>query len=156
MFESELFVRLIIPDNTARTAFHTLERMGYNKLKSLNREDYYKFTVEDGNEKEFNEKIGKVDVLVNFNKNRFRIKRPDKAFEENNEVRVLVKNIDDDCAGLLSTLQNRLGFMEIKSMEKGVLWAFDFDAKKEEAEKLAMEITEKLLANRHYQIHNFV
>ena len=41
---AELFVGLKIPDTTAITAFHTIERMGY-KIKNLKRNIYYKFDI---------------------------------------------------------------------------------------------------------------
>ena len=43
MVTTELFVGLKVPDNTAITAFHTLERIGYNKLRKLERKNHYKF-----------------------------------------------------------------------------------------------------------------
>ena len=48
----KLFVELKIPDTAARTAFHTLEHMGYDSLKDIRRYDYYEFEI-DGNEKDF-------------------------------------------------------------------------------------------------------
>jgi len=152
MFEAELFVRLIIPDSTAITAFHTLERMGYTHLKKLKRESYYKFYAE-GDYNKFKGEIGKVDILVNYNKDRFIVKKPEEKFEDDNEfrnVKVLVKNTGDDAADLLSTLKERLGFNNIKKIERGILWTLSFE-KQEKAEETAKQITEKLLANRHYQ-----
>ena len=145
MFEAELFARLIIPDSTAITAFHTLKEMGYKQLKGLKRELYYKFYAE-GSYDNFKELIGKVDILVNYNKNRFSVKRPEEKFVDNNSVRILLKSIENDCAELLSTLKNRLGFSEIKKMERGVVWIFEGVT-----EETAKEMTEKLLSNKHYQ-----
>ena len=144
MFETELIVRLIISDNTAVTAFYTLEKMGH-KLKGLKRENYYKFYV-DGNEKEFIKKIGKVDILVNYNKNSYTIKKPDEKFEDNNfiNIRILVKNIDDNAFSLLSTLKERLGFKNIKKIEKGVLWTLSFDSA-ENAKNQTEEIAKTLI-----------
>ena len=48
---------------------------------------------------------------------------------EKDEVRVLVKNKGDNASGLLHTLRERLGFKNIKSMEKGVLWSLAIDPK---------------------------
>ena len=41
MNEIELIVGLKIPDTTAITAFHTLEKLGYNRLIKLKREDLF-------------------------------------------------------------------------------------------------------------------
>jgi phosphoribosylformylglycinamidine (FGAM) synthase PurS component len=134
----ELFVGLKIPDTTAITTFHVLERLGY-KISKIKREIYYKFDV--GDVDKFSKKVGKVDVLVNANKNKFstELKKQEGAFY------ILVKDIDDSCEDLLTTL-HKLGLNEIKSMEKGVLWTLFVDS-----EKIAKEIAEKLLYNKNYQ-----
>jgi len=136
----ELFVSLKIPDTTGITAFHTIEKMGY-KISKLKREVYYKFEV-SGDEKEFSERIGKVDILVNANKNKFH----NKLEKQDGIFYILVKDIDDDSSGLLHTLQERLGLKEIKKMEKGVLWAIGV-----ESVEIAKEIANKLLHNENYQ-----
>lgn len=139
MNKAELFVGLKIPDTTAITTFHTIERMGY-KIEKVKREIYYKFNIEGDSEK-FSKKIGKVDVLVNANKNKYSL----KLEKEEGAFYVLVKDSDDRCFGLLKTL-HKLGLEEIKSMEKGVLWALFVDS-----EKIAKEIADKLLHNENYQ-----
>lgn len=139
MSSVELYVGLKIPDTTAITTFHVLERLGY-KISKLKREIYYKFEIEDGVDK-FSKKVGKVDILVNANKNKFstELKKQEGAFY------ILVKDINDKCEGLLITL-HKLGLHEIKGMEKGVLWTLFVDS-----EKIAKEIVEKLLYNKNYQ-----
>src|SRR3989338_9106214 len=107
--------------------------MGY-KIGELKRKIYYKFYIE-GNAEEFAKKIVKVDILVNANKNTAEINAKPNA-----KSAVLVKNIDDD-SSILNTLQERLGFSEIKKMEQGVMWLMDCG--KDAAEKIAKE----LLAN---------
>lgn len=140
MAKIELFVGLKIPDTTAITTFHTLERLGYD-IKKLKRQIYYKFEI-DGDKDSFSSKVNKVDVLVNANKNTF----SNELKKEESAVYVLVKDRDDKCEGLLSTLKDRLGLKEIKSMEKGVLWALFVDD-----EEKAKEIAKKLLYNENYQ-----
>lgn len=135
----ELFVGLKIPDTTAITTFHTIERMGY-KINKVKREIYYKFNIEGDSEK-FSNKIGKIDVLVNANKNKYST----KLEKEEGAFYILVKDTDDKCEGLLKTL-HKLGLEEIKSMEKGVLWALYVDSK-----EITKEIAEKLLYNENYQ-----
>ncbi|MBU0628559.1 MAG: hypothetical protein KKC75_05185 [Nanoarchaeota archaeon] len=139
----ELFVGLKIPDTTAITTFHTIEKMGY-KIGKVKREMYYKFEI-DGDAEKFSKKIGKVDVLVNANKNKF-----SHVLEKDADaVYVLVSDTDDKCEGLMHVLKERLELKEITSMEKGVLWALYIDAA--DKEKIAKEIASKLLHNENYQ-----
>jgi len=138
----QLFVELKIPDTTAITAFHTLEKLGF-KLKHLGRQDYYIMDVSMEDFDKFSEEIGKVDILVNVNKHNFKIMKEDEKFDDK-LTRVIVKDTEQGDS-LLNTLKNRLGLKEINSIEKGVLWLMDCD--KETAEK----ITKELLYNEHYQ-----
>lgn len=140
MSRVELFVGLKIPDTTAITTLHTIEKMGISVSK-VKREMYYKFDVE-GDADAFASKVGKVDILVNANKNKF----SDKLEKEKGMFYILVKDKDDDCSGLLHTLQERLGLSEIKKMEKGVLWCLGVDSLDK-----AKEIASKLLFNENYQ-----
>jgi len=144
MSEVELLVGLKIPDTTAITTLHAIERMGYKEVKKVKREIYYKFNIE-GDAEKFAQKIGKVDVLVNANKNKFTT----KIEKEEGSVYILVKDSDDKCEGLLHILKERLGLSEIKNMEKGVLWALHIDSDKRE--DIAKDIGDKLLHNENYQ-----
>lgn len=150
--EIEMTVGLLVPDTTAITAFHTLERMGFSRIKSLKREDYYRFSAE-GDFDRLSQDLGKVDIMVNANKHRYTAKPAGEGFgADTKTVRILVQNTDSKDGGLLGTLQDRLGFKNIKSAERGVLWSLGFEAaSREEALKQASEAAEKLLANRHYQ-----
>ena len=129
----KLFVGLKIPDTTAITTFHTIERMGYS-IKGVKREMYYEF------DSDFSDKVGNVDVLVNANKNKFSL----ELEKEEGAVYILVKDTDDNCEGLMKTL-HKLGF-DVKKMEKGVLWALFV-----ESPDIAKEIASKLLFNENYQ-----
>ncbi len=60
-----MFVELLIPDNIAITTRKVLERMGYSL--DVRRADYYKFKTK----KDVSAELGKVDILVNANKNKF-------------------------------------------------------------------------------------
>lgn len=156
----ELFVSLKVPDNVAITAFNTLKRMGYDKLKNLERSDYYKFDIKD-NAEDFKEKISNADILVNANKhkcsfeldnektnnkNKINLKNKNDNFKK---INILIQDIDDGI-GLLSTLKERLGFDTINKLEKGILWTMHFD-KKANAKKVSMDITKNLLMNDNYQ-----
>ena len=153
----EMFVSLKVPDNVAITAFNTLKRMGYDKLKNLERSDYYKFNIKD-NAEDFKERISNADILVNANKHKYnfelnnektnnkKIKNKDNNFKK---ISILIQDIGNG-SGLLSTLRERLGFDSIKRLEKGVLWTMHFD-KKANAKKIAVDIAKNLLMNENYQ-----
>ncbi|MBW2977150.1 hypothetical protein KY347_06935 [Candidatus Woesearchaeota archaeon] len=148
MANVEMAVSLKIPDNVAITAFNTLKRIGYNKLKQLERADYYRFDVE-GNAEKFKKEISNTDILVNANKNKFSFSIGSDNGKKIKKINVLVQNLDN-ASGLLSTLRERLGFKEIKKLEKGVLWIMQFD-EKADAENIAVAITKSLLMNENYQ-----
>ncbi|RMF06031.1 hypothetical protein D6764_03325 [Candidatus Woesearchaeota archaeon] len=144
----ELFVRLIIPDTTAITALNTLKKLGF-PLTKLSREDYYQFVLDANADAEaFADRIKKVDVLVNANKHR--AETTINSHKEKEDFGILVMNSDDDCAGILKTLKERLGFAEIKSMKRGTYWTFEAEPGADR-EKLAHDIAKALLYNPHYQ-----
>lgn len=140
-----MIVSLKVPDTTAITALQTLQKIGFNKIKDIKREDYYKFLIE-GDEKKFKDKICKVDIMVNANKHSHSFSIP-----KDNNVKILVKNINEGGDGILSTLKNRLGFKNIKKVEKAVLWSIAIDAEEKEARKIAEKAAKELLVNEHYQ-----
>src|SRR3989338_3459540 len=157
----EMFVSLKVSDNVAITAFNALKRMGYDKLKKLERSDYYKFDIKD-NAEDFKEKISNADILVNANKHKYNFEldneKTNNKKNKNNfknqknkdkKINVLVQDLDNGTA-LLSTLRERLGFNDIEKLEKGILWTMHFD-KKANAKKISMDITKNLLMNESYQ-----
>jgi phosphoribosylformylglycinamidine (FGAM) synthase PurS component len=139
----EMYVKSIIPDTTAITALHTMERMGF-RLKKLQRLDYYKFYF-TGDIEKFKNEISKVDILINANKHRFSF-----SINENGQ-KILVKEIDDGAKSTLLTLKKRLGFTNIEKLEKGTLWILDFNEDVKNSKEMAKIIAEKLLYNKHYQ-----
>ncbi|MBS3114422.1 phosphoribosylformylglycinamidine synthase subunit PurS [Candidatus Woesearchaeota archaeon] len=141
----EMIVSLKVPDTTAITALQTLQKIGFNKIKSVKREDDYKFLIE-GDDKNFKDKICKVDILVNANKHSYEF-----SISKENDIKILVKNINDDVSGLLSTLKNRLGFKNIKKVEKAILWSLTIEAEEKEAKEIADKAAKELLVNEHYQ-----
>lgn len=146
----EMVVSLKVPDTTAITALQTLQKIGFNKIKEVKREDYYKFEVE-GDEEKFKNQISKVDILVNANKHLY-----DFSIKKDASVKILVKNIDDDGSGVLSTLKNRLGFKSIKKVEKATLWGLTVDADEKEARNIAAKSAKELLVNENYQEYNLL
>ena len=141
----EMIVSLKVPDTTAITALQTLNKIGFNKIKDVKRADYYRFSVE-GDEQKFRDKICKVDILVNANKHSCSFSIP-----QDNLAKISVKNINDSGSGLLPTLKNRLGFKDIKKVEKAVLWSLAIDADENESRKIADRAAKELLVNENYQ-----
>ena len=141
----EMVVGLKVPDNTAITALQTLQKIRFNKIKDVKREDYYKFLIE-GDEEKLKQKICTVDILVNANKHSF-----DFSIKKDSSIKILVKNINDDGSGILATLKNRLGFKNIKKVEKATLWSLNIDAEEKEARKIADKAAKELLVNENYQ-----
>ena len=146
----ELIVSLKVPDTTAITALQTLQKIGFNRIKNIKRDDYYKFLIEN-DENNFKNKICKVDILVNANKHSYAF-----SIKKENNVKILVKNINDDGSGILSTLKNRLGFKNIKKVEKGTLWSLTIDADENEAKKIAEKAAKELLVNENYQMYEIL
>ena len=66
----EMIVSLKVPDTTAITALQTLKKIGFGKITDVKRKDYYKFLIEE-DENKFKDKICKVDILVNANKHAY-------------------------------------------------------------------------------------
>lgn len=145
-----MIVSLKVPDTTAITTLQTLQKLRFNKIKDVKRADYYKFLVE-GDEKKFKEKISKVDILVNANKHSFEF-----SIKNDGAIKLLVKNINDDGSGILSTLKNRLEFKNIKKAEKAILWSLMIDAEEKEAGKIAEKAAKDLLVNEHYQEYSIL
>lgn len=141
----EMIVSLKVPDTTAITALQTLQKIGFNRIKGVKRADYYKFAIE-GDADNFKGKICKVDIFVNANKHSYNFSIP-----KDNEAKILVKNINGEESGILSTLKNRLGFKNIKKFEKSVLWSLTIDAGGKDAKKIADKAAKDLLVNENYQ-----
>ncbi len=149
MPEIEMFVSLVIPDNTAITAQHTLKKMGYGKLLNIKREVYYRFSF-NGDLHAFQKKVSQIDILANHNKNRVEFKKPNQPFPDN-RTRILVKNTGDRASGLFHSLKGSMGLTGLKKVETGTLWILAIDDKPENVTPLAWDIARKLLYNKHYQ-----
>jgi len=141
----EMIVSLKVPDTTAITALQTLHKIGFKKIKDAKRSDYYKFFFE-GDSPRFMADISKVDILVNANKHSCEF-----SVKKDGSLKVLVKNINGDGAGILSTLKNRLGFRSLASVEKGTLWSLTIDADDKEKTRIAEKAARELLINENYQ-----
>ena len=151
----EMVVSLKVPDTTAITALQTLQRLGFGRLTDVKRSFYYKFLI-DGSAEDFKSRISKVDILVNANKHFFAFSMQKNVIPGACIFFVLVKNIDDDGVGLLSTLKNRLGFSNLKKAESAVVWGLLIDANEKEARKIAEKAAKDLLANENYQEYTLI
>ncbi|MBI2575886.1 hypothetical protein HYV84_01630 [Candidatus Woesearchaeota archaeon] len=145
----ELFVGLKVADNTALTAFHALQRLGFMNLVSLRRFHYYSFFI-GGDEQAFKKDIVKVDVLVNSNKNTSTFGLA-KVPQSGNTRSVLVQESGDSCSGILKTLQGGLGIKGLQKMERGILWVLGFSDGTKDPDKDAGAIAKCLLYSPHYQ-----
>lgn len=139
----EMIVSLKVPDNTAITTLQTLQKIGFNNIKEVKKSDYYRFSIE-GDENKFREKISKVDILVNANKHSC-----DFSISKDSNAKILVSNINDNGSSILSILKNRLGFNNIKKIEKGTLWSLSIED--DNPAKIAEKAAKGLLVNEHYQ-----
>lgn len=133
----EMLVKLVVPDNIALTAKHTLLKMGF-KLAELKRADYYKFEVDKNNN--IQEQLSKVDILANANKHKVSFAK------EKQGTKILVTELDATGQGLLHTLRERLGLTQIKSALSGTLWTFVGCSEED-----AVKMTKELLINENYQ-----
>lgn len=148
MTKTIMIVGLKVPDTTAKTALQAYVSQEFKAVKDVRRWTYYEFEHE-GDSSSFGKLISKVDILVNHNKNNFKI------LKSKNEIPslagelsfVLVKDTHDKCSGLLTTLKDRLGISGINSMSKGVLWGLKIDGDKSAVD----EATKNLLYNPHFQ-----
>ena len=93
----------------------------------------------------------KVDVLVNANKHSC-----DFAIKKDKNIKLLVKNIDDDGSGILHILKNRLGFKTIKKVEKATMWSLTIDGDESEQKRTADKAAKELLVNGHYQQYSII
>ena len=98
----EMIVSLKVPDTTAITALQTLSALGFSKIKDAKRADYYSFLIDD-NLNDFKNAICKVDILVNANKHSYGF-----SIKKDDNIKILVRNSDDDGESLLSTLKELL------------------------------------------------
>ncbi|MDP2586422.1 MAG: phosphoribosylformylglycinamidine synthase subunit PurQ, partial [Candidatus Komeilibacteria bacterium] len=125
----EILVDLIITDNEAQTLQTALAGLGYNNVK-VRRLTHWEVTSSDQSP-EFVDDLIKSGELLNTNKE-IPISKIQftKKFQITNH-NLLVRYKDDFVGqGKLSTLTNRLGFGQIKSIKQCVLWSIecsDFD-----------------------------
>jgi phosphoribosylformylglycinamidine synthase len=118
----EILVDLIITDNEAQTLQTALVGLGYNNVK-VKRFTHWEVETSDQSS-EFIAELIKSGELLNTNKEIPYINQNLKLKTKSHNL--LVRYKDDFVGqGKRSTLVNRLGFKQIKSIKQGVLWQLE-------------------------------
>ncbi|MCX6785751.1 MAG: phosphoribosylformylglycinamidine synthase I [Candidatus Komeilibacteria bacterium] len=121
----EILVDLIITDNEAQTLETALTGLGYNNIK-VSRMAHWEVETSEQSAKFIDELI-KSGELLNTNKEIPYINDSSKLKAQSHKL--LVRYAADFVGqGKVSTLTNRLGFKQIKSIKQGVLWSIDCSA----------------------------
>ncbi len=170
----ELRVHLKIPDVTALTAKHALQRsLGYDEwLVDLERADYWRLALEADSEQAAldlaRELAERTNLFANPNKHAYQATRAgdgaaaaqDPAPSPPFRINVLVTSpADTSGAAACRALQGRLGYKgRVHEVTSGTLWTLTLNTTdREHAEQLAREMTvtdridRGLLCNPHYQ-----
>jgi phosphoribosylformylglycinamidine synthase subunit PurS len=146
MSRINLRVWLIIPDAEAATVKNTLiRRMGYgDTLADVKKERLFSIDVDSGNPQELAKAFAKE--LVNENKESYRASFDGIKFEAGYvPVKVALKIEDGEAISIMYRLRNRLGFQNVRGVEKATIWKLYL--KGENPESAAKEIAEGLLIN---------
>ena len=167
----ELLVKLKVPDVTALTAKHALQRrLGYaDVLVDLRRADYYRFVTEAADEaaatKLVREAAERTTLFVNPNKHSYEVRFRDDDWRVTiagpglYSVEVLVTELNGGGAALREALQAQWpGAQAIQELSAGILWTLILKAEsaaqaRQIAEEIAVtrRVNKGLLINPHYQ-----
>lgn len=149
MSRINLRVRLIIPDAEAATVKNTLiRRMGYGDiLADVKKERLFSIDVDSGDPEVLAKAFAKE--LVNENKESYKASFDGVQFEPGYvPVKVALKIEDGEAISIMYRLRNRLGFENVKGVEKATVWKLYLKgANQEKQEIVAKEIAEGLLTN---------
>ncbi len=118
----EILIDLIITDNEAETLQIALAGLGYNNVK-VGRLTHWEIVTSDQSEK-FIDDLIKSGELLNTNKEIPYINQNLKLKAKSHNLLVRYKD-DFVGSGKCATLNNRLGFKQIKSIKQGVLWSIE-------------------------------
>lgn len=148
MTRINLRVWLIIPDAEAATVKNTLvRRMGFGDvLADVRKERLFSIEVDSGDPQELAKAFAKE--LVNENKESYKASFDDLKFEGAYvPVKVELHIEDGEAISTRDRLRNRLGFKNVKNVEKATIWKLYI--KEGNQERVAKEIAEGLLINPH-------
>jgi phosphoribosylformylglycinamidine (FGAM) synthase PurS component len=148
MTRINLRVWLIIPDAEAATVKNTLvRRMGFGDvLEDVRKERLLCIDVDSGDPDELAKAFAKE--LVNENKENYRASFNDLKFDGKYvPVKVALHIEDGEAISTRDRLRNRLGFKNVKNVERATIWKLYL--KGQNQERVAKEIAEGLLINPH-------
>jgi phosphoribosylformylglycinamidine (FGAM) synthase PurS component len=148
MTRINLRVWLIIPDAEAATVKNTLvRRMGFGDvLEDVRKERLLCIDVDSGDPKELAKAFARE--LVNENKESYKASFDDLRFDGNYiPVKVALHIEDGEAISTRDRLRNRLGFKNVKNVERATIWKLYL--KGQNQERVAKEIAEGLLINPH-------
>lgn len=148
MTRINLRVWLIIPDAEAATVKNTLvRRMGFGDvLADVRKERLFSIEVDSGDPQELAKAFAKE--LVNENKESYKASFDDLKFDGAYvPVKVELHIEDGEAISTRERLRNRLGFKNVKNVEKATIWKLYL--KDGNQERIAKEIAEGLLINPH-------
>lgn len=148
MTRINLRVWLIIPDAEAATVKNTLvRRMGFGDvLADVKKERLFSIEIDSGDPQELAKAFAKE--LVNENKESYKASFDDLKFEGAYvPVKVELHIEDGEAISTRDRLRNRLGFKNVKNVEKATIWKLYL--KDGNQERVAKEIAEGLLTNPH-------
>lgn len=146
MSRINLRVWLIIPDAEAATVKNTLiRRLGYGDiLADVKKERLFSIDVDSGDPVELAKAFARE--LVNENKESHKVLIDELRFEGAYvPVKVALHIEDGEAISTRDRLRNRLGFKNVRAVEKATIWKLYL--KGENQERVAKEIADGLLIN---------
>jgi phosphoribosylformylglycinamidine (FGAM) synthase PurS component len=148
MTRINLRVWLIIPDAEAATVKNTLvRRMGFcDVLEEVRKERLLSIDIDSGDPEEMAKAFARE--LVNENKESYKASFDDLSFQGGYvPVKVALHIEDGEAISTRDRLRNRLGFKNVKSVERSTIWKLYL--KGQNRELVAKQIAEGLLINPH-------
>ncbi len=148
MSKINMRVWLSIPDAEAATVKNTLvRRMGFGDvLADVKKERLFSIEVDSGDPQELAKAFAKE--LVNENKESHKVLFDELKFEGGYvPVKVALHIEDGEAISTRDRLRNRLGFKNVKNVEKATIWKLYLKGGNQE--RVAKEIAEGLLINPH-------
>jgi len=120
----DVAIELIVPDNTAHTVLVALRRLGYERLKQVQRADHLRLSLRgDAPDPEsVMQRLAHAEVLFNPNKHRLLYAPADAAAHEEREFEAIVRDKDDTADRLLRVLGTTFAMPYIAGISRGVLW----------------------------------
>jgi hypothetical protein len=143
-----LEVALAIPDNEARTALTTLQRLGI-PLTGLERSDLYRCAVEEAEAESLAATFGSLETIYNPNKHVLRVR--ESAQPEPGEV--WIDEIGSEVAGGNEAFVRVAGrtLPGVRSLERFTAWRLTVEPGRPAGAGVVVAATEALLCNPAFQ-----